>query len=393
MNAKTKLKLIVVFFVMTCSMMPSSNADADLSRPDWDDFMCYDTRVKWKRKPCGFNVSFDVRYVGRTNRGEYKYAFHSNYGFLGSKNCVKLTLELNGLEKFGITKLEGFAESLFAGSGTTFYKTYPFNQLHGDLLYQKYKQNKESGMKEIDSQHAAIKEGVERWNPLGENPSISVGKVTCEFYEIDEAIKENQEDEQDRVELPDEQDRAELPDEQDRVELPDEQDRVELPDEQDRAELPDEQDRAELPDEQDRVDLPDEQDRVDLPDKTKWDELEQMIRDEEREMRKEENMNPGSPGGGMNQGGVIDRSGRTRRISQSCELAQRRVRQRIARTLATLTRKSSDQCTKLRVYVQMFQTAQRDLANSGCLASVVKQFDRPLAEARQGLRSPYCTNR
>ncbi len=121
--------------------------------------------------------------------------------------------------------------------------------------------------------------------------------------------------------------------------------------------------------------------------------LAELIRQEDDESFQDEGKTPGSPGGGMKPGGAIDRSGRTGRISQSCEQAQRRVSQRNARTLASLTRKSSDQCTKLRVYVQMFQTAHRDLAISGCPASVARTFDRSLAEARQGLRSSYCTNR
>ena len=88
---------------------------------------------------------------------------------------------------------------------------------------------------------------------------------------------------------------------------------------------------------------------------------------------------------GMDMGGRSPSSGGSG--GGSCEQAKRRVDQRNARTLASLSRNARGMCAVSRGYVQMFQNAQRDLARSGCPASVARMFDQPLAQARQRVRA------
>ena len=91
-----------------------------------------------------------------------------------------------------------------------------------------------------------------------------------------------------------------------------------------------------------------------------------------------------SASSGMDLGGSSPSSGGG---GGSCEQAKRRVDQRNVRTLASLSRNARGQCAVSRGYVQMFQNAQRDLARSGCPASVARMFDQPLAQARQRVRA------
>ena len=68
---------------------------------------------------------------------------------------------------------------------------------------------------------------------------------------------------------------------------------------------------------------------------------------------------------------------------QSCEQAKRRG----ARALASRSRPSGGMCAAHRSALRMYRTARRFLANGGCPAYEVRQYDRAIAQARRGVRA------
>ena len=68
---------------------------------------------------------------------------------------------------------------------------------------------------------------------------------------------------------------------------------------------------------------------------------------------------------------------------QSCEQAKRRG----AQALASQSRPSGGMCAIYKSTLQMYQTARRFLANGGCPAHEVRQYDRAIAQSKQGIRA------
>ena len=111
--------------------------------------------------------------------------------------------------------------------------------------------------------------------------------------------------------------------------------------------------------------------------------LKDLIRLEEREMLEEEKKEYGtlgSPGGVANQGGAMDRSGRTGRISQSCKRAQQRVTRSLTQNQ---NRSTGSACGNARLYLQVLQYVRGELARSGCPAYAIRAYDKTIAQTRR----------
>ena len=111
--------------------------------------------------------------------------------------------------------------------------------------------------------------------------------------------------------------------------------------------------------------------------------LKDLVRLEEREMLEEEKKEYGtlgSPGGVANQGGAIDRSGRTGRISQSCKRAQQRVTRSLTQNQ---NRSTGSACGNARLYLQVLQYVRGELARSGCPAYAIRAYDKTIAQTRR----------
>ena len=212
MNTQNTVKLIVVLFVMTYTVMSYSDANSFfLTRPDWQPPWCSDLRVKWKDRPCENDVAVEVSYQGQMEGGS-RFLFQA-YGLprTSTSRCAKLTLEVKGLEKFGITRLEGFIDGLFEESlsGATFHKTYNFNFIDQEMTQETISRHEESGMGEWDAMYEATKESIEKrgGEVYGRKlydmvHNVSVGKVTCRIYEKDEADRSDEPVEADQLDEP-----------------------------------------------------------------------------------------------------------------------------------------------------------------------------------------------